>query len=134
MLASGICADFLLRHGLRPTLTRKLFQLTANFGPALCLMALTVAGSDKWLVLSLLITGKATLGAFTGGNAPAVVDVAPMYSATLNGMITTFGQSTGILAPLVAGLFVDSTVRKACEDVCFRSYLLVGWYRDHLNV
>lgn len=29
--------------------------------------------------------------------------------ATLNGMITTFGQSTGILAPLVAGLFVDST-------------------------
>lgn len=52
----------------------------ANFGPALCLMALTVAGSDKWLVLSLLITGKATLGAFTGGNAPAVVDVAPMYS------------------------------------------------------
>ncbi|EEC02640.1 sodium/phosphate transporter, putative, partial [Ixodes scapularis] len=109
MLGSGICADFLLRQGLKPTFVRKLFQLTANLGPALCLFGLTVAGTDHWLVLSLLVIGKVTLGAFTGGNAPAVVDLAPMYSATLNGMITTFGQSTGIFAPLVAGLLIDPT-------------------------
>ncbi|CAN7998996.1 unnamed protein product, partial [Ixodes hexagonus] len=109
MLGSGICADFLLRRGLRPTFVRKLFQLTANVGPAICLLGLTVAGGDHWLVLSLLVIGKVTLGAFTGGNAPAVVDLAPMYSATLNGMITTFGQSTGVFAPLVAGLLVDPT-------------------------
>lgn len=108
MLGSGVLADCLLRCGLGTTLVRKVFQLIANFGPALCLLCLTVAGSNQWLVLVLLVIGKVTLGAFTAGNAAAVVDVAPMYSATLNGMITTFGQTTGMLAPLVAGLLASS--------------------------
>lgn len=108
MLGSGVLADCLLRCGLRTTLVRKIFQLIANFGPALCLLCLTTAGSNRWLVLVLLVIGKVTLGAFTAGNAAAVVDVAPMYSATLNGLITTFGQTTGMLAPLVAGLLASS--------------------------
>ncbi|XP_077560113.1 sialin-like isoform X1 [Haemaphysalis longicornis] len=108
MLGSGVLADCLLRCGLGTTLIRKVFQLIANFGPALCLLCLTAAGSNHWLVLVLLVIGKVTLGAFTAGNAAAVVDVAPMYSATLNGMITTFGQTTGMLAPLVAGLLASS--------------------------
>lgn len=108
MLGSGVLADCLLRCGLGTTLVRKVFQLIANFGPALCLLCLTAAGSNRWLVLVLLVIGKVTLGAFTAGNAAAVVDVAPMYSATLNGMITTFGQTTGMLAPLVAGLLASS--------------------------
>lgn len=108
MLGSGVLADCLLRCGLGRTLVRKVFQLIANFGPAVCLLCLTAAGSNHWLVLVLLVIGKITLGAFTAGNAAAVVDVAPMYSATLNGMITTFGQTTGMLAPLVAGLLASS--------------------------
>ncbi|XP_077517190.1 vesicular glutamate transporter 3-like isoform X3 [Amblyomma americanum] len=110
MLGSGVLADCLLRCGLETTLVRKIFQLTANFGPTLCLLCLTVVGTNCWVVLALLVVGKVTLGAFTAGNAAAVVDVAPMYSATLNGMITTFGQSTGVLAPLVAGL-ISSTAK-----------------------
>lgn len=108
MLGSGMLADCLLRCGLETTLIRKAFQLTANFGPILCLLCLTVVGTNYWVVLVLLVVGKVTLGAFTAGNAAAVVDMAPMYSATLNGMITTFGQSTGVLAPLVAGLISSS--------------------------
>ncbi|XP_064480103.1 sialin-like isoform X2 [Ornithodoros turicata] len=109
MLGSGLCADWLLRHGLRTTLVRKLFQLTANLGPAACLIGIANAGCDQWLVLCFLIIAKVTLGTFTGGNVPAVVDLAPMYSATLNGMITTFGQTTGVLAPLVAGMMTNET-------------------------
>lgn len=108
MLSSGLCADWLIRRRVRPTFVRKLFQMTANFGPAVCLVGIALAGSDRWLVLGCLIAAKITLGTFTGGNVPAVVDLAPMYAATLNGMITTFGQTTGILAPLVAGLMIDS--------------------------
>lgn len=108
MLGSGVLADSLLRCGLQTTLVRKAFQLTANFGPALCLLCLTVSGANRSLVLFLLVIGKVTLGAFTAGNAAAVVDMAPMYSATLNGMITTVGQTTGVLAPLVAGLLSSS--------------------------
>lgn len=108
MLGSGLIADCLLRCGFQTTLVRKAFQLTANFGPTLCLLCLTLAGTNQWLVLFLLVVGKVTLGAFTAGNAAAVVDLAPMYSATLNGMITTFGQTTGVLAPLVAGLLSSS--------------------------
>ncbi|XP_075546739.1 sodium-dependent phosphate transport protein 3-like isoform X3 [Dermacentor variabilis] len=108
VLGSGVIADCLLRCGLQTTLVRKAFQLTSNFGPALCLLCLTTAGTNRWLVLFLLFIGKITLGAFTAGNAAAVVDLAPMYSATLNGMITTFGQTTGVLAPLVAGLLSSS--------------------------
>lgn len=108
MLGSGLIADCLLRCGFQTTLVRKAFQLTANFGPTLCLLCLTLAGTNQWLVLFLLVVGKVTLGAFTAGNAAAVVDLAPMYSATLNGMITTFGQTTGVLAPLVAGLMSSS--------------------------
>lgn len=108
MLGSGLIADCLLRCGFQTTLVRKAFQLTANFGPTLCLLCLTLAGTNQWLALFLLVVGKVTLGAFTAGNAAAVVDLAPMYSATLNGMITTFGQTTGVLAPLVAGLMSSS--------------------------
>ncbi|XP_077517189.1 sodium-dependent phosphate transport protein 3-like isoform X2 [Amblyomma americanum] len=118
MLGSGVLADCLLRCGLETTLVRKIFQLTANFGPTLCLLCLTVVGTNCWVVLALLVVGKVTLGAFTAGNAAAVVDVAPMYSATLNGMITTFGQSTGVLAPLVAGL-ISSTAIKYISS-CFK--------------
>lgn len=108
MLGSGMLADCLLRCGLQTTLVRKAFQLTANFGATLCLLCLTVSGTNRSLVVFLLVIGKVTLGAFTAGNAAAVVDMAPMYSATLNGMITTFGQTTGVLAPLVAGLLSSS--------------------------
>ncbi|KAL1483202.1 hypothetical protein MTO96_033365 [Rhipicephalus appendiculatus] len=110
MLGSGVLADCLLRCGVQTTLVRKAFQLTANFGSTLCLLCLTVSGANHSLVLFLLVIGKVTLGAFTAGNAAAVVDMAPMYSATLNGMITTFGQTTGVLAPLVAGLLSSSAV------------------------
>lgn len=108
MLGSGVLADCLLRCDLPTTLVRKAFQLTANFGASLCLLCLTFSGTNRSLVLFLLVIGKVTLGAFTAGNAAAVVDMAPMYSATLNGMITTFGQTTGVLAPLVAGLLSSS--------------------------
>ncbi|RWS25488.1 Sialin-like protein [Leptotrombidium deliense] len=112
MAISGRLSDFIKqKYGVSLTLLRKVFETIALTGTAVCLAFIPTVGCDQNAVIVLLLLAMFVFGFTTGGDIPIVADIAPHFSGTIFGLTNTISVLSGVLSPIVVGLFVESDVR-----------------------
>ncbi|KAJ4428938.1 hypothetical protein ANN_25934, partial [Periplaneta americana] len=78
-----------------------------SFGVAICLLCVTLVGCDSIIIVLLMILLMATDGIYAGGSLMNYLDLGSNYAGTLSGFMHTFTNMTGMLTPIVAGLFIN---------------------------
>nr|CAD7570776.1 unnamed protein product [Timema californicum] len=102
----------------------KLFNGIASLGPAVALVLITVVGCNVTAIVILLGVTMGLRGAFFGGSYLNHMDLAINFSGTISGILHTFINLSGILAPLVAGALTKGEQTLARWSLVF--YISVG--------
>nr|CAD7394227.1 unnamed protein product [Timema cristinae] len=86
------------------------YKLFNGIGPAVALVLITVVGCNVTAIVILLGVTMGLRGAFFGGSYLNHMDLAINFSGTISGILHTFINLSGILAPLVAGALTKGEV------------------------
>ncbi|XP_033103080.1 sialin-like [Anneissia japonica] len=103
----GKFMDFLIqREYLSALNTRKLYAVLSLGIPAVCLLALGYASSNEYFMQFLIIT---TFGIYGVGNSVLSnpIDLSPMYSGIITGVVMTISSSAGFIGPFIVGLLTQ---------------------------
>ncbi|KAK7082064.1 hypothetical protein SK128_021511 [Halocaridina rubra] len=79
---------------------------TGSYAPALGLLILSLTGCDPMAAVLILCISTAVSGAVFCGYFCSHQDLSPNLSGTLYGLTNTVANSTGFIAPAVAGLIL----------------------------
>ncbi|XP_064480144.1 putative inorganic phosphate cotransporter [Ornithodoros turicata] len=101
-------ADILRRRRLLGlTSVRKLCDCVSSFGPALCLLAVTVKPCERLFTVAFLWMAILLIAFGNSGFNCTHVDMAPAFAGTLFGLTNCISNTTGILAPQVVGYLTE---------------------------
>ncbi|XP_033120084.1 sialin-like [Anneissia japonica] len=103
----GKFMDFLIqREYLSALNTRKLYAVLSLGIPAVCLLALGYASSNEYFMQFLIIT---TFGIYGVGNSVLSnpIDLSPMYSGIITGVVMTISSTAGFIGPFIVGLLTQ---------------------------
>ena len=92
------------------TTIRKVFQLIAMLGPAVCLAIITGMGCRSTGVVALLVTALFLYGFTTGGEFGIISEFAPDFSGTIFGIAATLSAWPAFVAPPVVGVILGDSV------------------------
>nr|CAD7587842.1 unnamed protein product [Timema genevievae] len=121
----GILSQWLREKGYISHINAyKLFNGIASLGPAVALVLITVVGCNVTAIVILLGVTMGLRGAFFGGSYLNHMDLAINFSGTMSGILHTFINLSGILAPLVAGALTKGEQTLARWSLVF--YISVG--------
>lgn len=97
---------------------RKLFNTMGSLGVAAGFACLAFLRCDTNVAVVVLALVLACVSLSIPGCMVAVSDIAPNYTGTIMGIINTFGQSVGFLAPLISTSILEGKVgkRTACTN------------------
>ncbi|CAL4153453.1 unnamed protein product [Meganyctiphanes norvegica] len=130
-MAMGFClsiiGDMLRQRGAISTQTFRKFATTlAHMGPAVCLFILTWLECDRAAISALLIAALAMQGATNSGYIPNVIDIAPNFAGTVQGISNMFGNTPGFLAPMTVGALTNNNQTLTQWNKVF--YITAGIY------
>ena len=108
-LGGGWLGDYLIRHGIRTTVSRK--SIIGTGLTAATVMVTTAAFVEQtWLAVTLLTLCVGCLRMTTGSVNSVPIDLAPLsVVASLTSIQNFFGNIGGLLAPIVTGYIVNAT-------------------------
>lgn len=108
-LAFSWLSDWLIvREKMSTTNVRKLGTTIASFGSAICLVVASYAGTNKIIVMSLIIIGTSFLGTGFPTIAVNVLDLSPNHVGTAGALKNDIASVAGIVAPIVVGLIAPN--------------------------
>ncbi|KAI1287510.1 Sialin [Halotydeus destructor] len=96
------------RRFLSKNVSRKLFETIALIAPAIGMLLVPYVTSNTTHVIVLIVVSLFFNGFYSGGDNPIVVDMAPDFSGVVYGFTSSIASTSGILAPMVIGLILDS--------------------------
>ncbi|GBM03538.1 Putative inorganic phosphate cotransporter [Araneus ventricosus] len=111
---ASIMADKLRKSGkLRVTVIRKIFNSIGFFGPAVCLVSVSLVGCEPFTIVILLSLAMGLNGFAYSGFICTYVDMNPDFAGTLYGISNCLASFTGFLVPAFVGWIVQDgqTVR-----------------------
>ncbi|GIX72944.1 putative inorganic phosphate cotransporter [Caerostris extrusa] len=99
-----------LRQSDRMSITtiRKICNSIGLFGPAVCLLGITVSGCHPDLIVALLCLSLAFNGFIYSGFNITHVDMSPEFSGTIFGITNAISNVCGIIGPMIVGYFTAS--------------------------
>ncbi|GIY87850.1 hypothetical protein CDAR_537611 [Caerostris darwini] len=107
-IIAGIFADMIRSSGkLGITNIRKVFNTIGFFGPALCLIAVSLSGCQPMLIVILLSLAMGLNGFAYAGFIVTHVDMSPDFAGTLYGITNFFSNFTGFLVPAYVGFIME---------------------------
>ncbi|XP_054286472.1 putative inorganic phosphate cotransporter isoform X3 [Macrosteles quadrilineatus] len=111
---AGTLVDFLLvKQVTSVTVSRKLFTTVASLGPALGIVAASMAECDKQIVTWCLVIGMGLMGFFYPSLKVNCLDLSPNYAGTVMALVNGIGALSGIVTPYLAGLLIpDNTMEQ----------------------
>ena len=102
-------ADYLVRHGVRLGIVRKLLATGGLLGPAAAFAILVLVPQPSSVLATLLSTiAVSLLGCGDSGYWAAYVDASPRYAGVLLGMGNTIANFAGILTGLTTGWILEA--------------------------
>ncbi|GFQ95872.1 hypothetical protein TNCT_280301, partial [Trichonephila clavata] len=102
-------ADRIRESGrLSITNIRKVSNSIGLFGPAICLLGVTVSGCRPELIVALLSMALALNGFIYSGFNITHVDMSPEYAGTIFGITNAISNVCGIIGPMIVGYFTAS--------------------------
>uniref|UniRef100_A0A061QHU2 Sialin n=1 Tax=Cupiennius salei TaxID=6928 RepID=A0A061QHU2_CUPSA len=105
---ASFVADKLRRSNrLSITSIRKICNSIGLFGPAICLIGVTLSGCRPQLILTLFSLAMALNGFVYSGFNVTHVDMSPAFAGTLFGITNAISNLCGILAPMMVGFFTN---------------------------
>ncbi|KFM80289.1 putative inorganic phosphate cotransporter, partial [Stegodyphus mimosarum] len=123
----SFCADRLRHSGkLSITTIRKVFNSIGLFGPAACLLGVTVSGCNPELIIGLFTLAMALNGGVYSGFNVTHVDMNPDLAGTTFGITNAISNLSGIIGPTVVGYFTASGATRANWSSVF--YITAGVY------
>lgn len=111
------------------TSTRKVFNAIGQYGPAICLAAVSYTGCDRVLTVFLLTVGISLNGAIYSGFKVSFLlrpkkkyliitslqinhlDISPRYAGILMSLTNASANLAGLLAPITAGHLIHGKVK-----------------------
>ncbi|KAL1420786.1 hypothetical protein MTO96_023826 [Rhipicephalus appendiculatus] len=128
-LIIGWTSDLVRRRNIvTVTTVRKICDSVSAFGPALCLIAVTMAPCERMLAVLWFWMAISLISFANSGFNCTHVDMAPAFAGTLFGITNCIGNTTGIIAPQVVGYLTET--HEWAMDVPTAS---VDMYRDQQN-
>ncbi|XP_025084632.1 sialin-like [Pomacea canaliculata] len=121
VLVTGQVADRLRERGILSTKnTRKLFQITANVGSAICLISAGYMNcTQRPLAVLLLCLCLSFMGLRRAGYSSNHIDLAPRHAGVIFGIANTAGTVPGMIAPLVVGALTPNRTAEEWRRVFF---------------
>ncbi|XP_055953850.1 sialin-like isoform X1 [Argiope bruennichi] len=95
------------------TTIRKISNSIGLFGPAVCLLCITLSGCRPYLIVGLLSLALALNGFVYSGFNVTHIDMSPDFAGTLFGITNAISNVNGILGPIIVGLFLQNGVTVA---------------------
>ncbi|XP_077519408.1 putative inorganic phosphate cotransporter [Amblyomma americanum] len=108
-LIIGWISDAIRRRDFATATTiRKICDSVSAFGPALCLLAVTMAPCERLLAVFWFWMAISLISFANSGFNCTHVDMAPAFAGTLYGITNCIGNTTGIIAPQVVGFLTEA--------------------------
>lgn len=83
---------------------------TGQFGPAICLIIASYTGCNRTLTVFMLTLGVGLNGSIYSGFKINHLDITPRFAGILMAFTNCTANLAGLLAPIVASLFIDQQV------------------------
>ncbi|XP_067142428.1 sialin-like isoform X2 [Centruroides vittatus] len=100
----GYVADYIRSKGyVSTTVIRKVTNSIGFFSSGLCLIGVALAGCNKTVIVTLLVTGMGLNGFIYSGFMTTHIDMAPDFAGTLMGMSNAIATIPGIVVPAIVG-------------------------------
>ncbi|XP_066925444.1 vesicular glutamate transporter 2-like [Clytia hemisphaerica] len=107
-LGIGFISDYIRKHHLSTTYTRKLIACFVYFPTAACLIAVNYTGCDNTsLSVALMVMSLCFLALNQGAVTVNQMDISPRYCSILVGITNTSASLAGCLSPWVIGYFTN---------------------------
>ncbi|XP_070491885.1 putative inorganic phosphate cotransporter [Chironomus tepperi] len=104
----SMVADWLIStNKFSITKTRKIFNSIGQFGPAICLAAVSYTGCDRALTVFLLTLGISLNGGIYSGFKINHLDISPRYAGILMSLTNASANMAGLLAPITCGYIIE---------------------------
>ncbi|XP_037075962.1 uncharacterized transporter slc-17.2-like [Pollicipes pollicipes] len=118
IIAGGKAYEYIhVNKGVSTTNSRKIMSSIGLLVPAACMIAVIVLPSTQRylsVVLMSLAQGFSSI-VISAGPVSAAAEIAPQYIGFIWGIASSFGNSTGFLAPLIAAAMTpNGTLREWC--------------------
>ncbi|XP_015917008.1 putative inorganic phosphate cotransporter isoform X2 [Parasteatoda tepidariorum] len=107
-VASYIADKLRKSNKLSITTIRKVFNSIGLFGPAICLIGITVSGCRPELIVVLLTFAMAFNGCVYSGFNVTHVDMCPEYAGTTFAITMAISNFSGIIGPAIVGYFTSN--------------------------
>ncbi|CRK89117.1 CLUMA_CG002510, isoform A [Clunio marinus] len=101
------------------TVTRKIFNVIGQFGPAICLAAVSFTGCNRVLTVFLLTVGISLNGGIYSGFKINHLDISPRFAGILMAISNCSANLAGLLAPITAGYLIDGNPTIAQWQIVF---------------
>ncbi|CAO1419936.1 unnamed protein product [Diamesa tonsa] len=98
---------FISTNKLSITTTRKLLNTIGQLSPAICLVAVSFTGCNRYLTIALLTLGIGMNGAIYSGFKINHLDISPRYAGILMALTNCTANLAGLLAPITAGHLIE---------------------------
>ncbi|GAV05726.1 hypothetical protein RvY_15809-2 [Ramazzottius varieornatus] len=95
---------------LSTTGVRKVFHVTGQLLPAVCLVSVGYVGCNSSLAVALLVLAVASSAFAQSGYQVNHVDISPNFAGILMGISNTLATVPGIVGPYVVGLITSSSL------------------------
>lgn len=119
------------RNTFTRTTVRKIFSSIALFTLTICLLIVPVIGCNTELVIVTLVIGMFAYGFVTGGDVIVPAEISVNYPSTIYSGLNSFASLSGSLAPLIAGLILDSSSTKTSSSSTITTTITSS---DSLNI
>ncbi|XP_068247386.1 putative inorganic phosphate cotransporter isoform X2 [Palaemon carinicauda] len=104
---SSLSSWLISRKYFSITTTRKIFGVTALWGPGAMILGVSFAGCDAKAAIALLCLALFCNGATTTSILVNHTDIAPNFAGTLLGIDNTLGSIIAFIVPTVTGIMID---------------------------
>lgn len=86
------------------------FRATGQYGPAICLIIASYTGCDRTLTVFMLTLSVGLNGSIYSGFKINHLDITPRFAGILMALTNCTANLAGLLAPIVASLFIKQEV------------------------
>ncbi|KAG8226335.1 hypothetical protein J437_LFUL009912 [Ladona fulva] len=107
-LSYGAVMDALLERKFPVIWIRRISVIFSHILPAVGLIAMTIAGCNVALSITILTFSISMIGAFSCGYFQNPLDVAPNFAGSLTGIMNGVGASTGLVSTPLAGMLLHT--------------------------
>lgn len=124
VVASAVGDWIRTRNLLSVTATRRIFSVLAFVISAAALVSVAFAGCDSTLAVVSLVIAVGAWGFSSAGYFVAYVEMSPEFPGVIQSIGNTFGTTTGVIAPYVAGVLTSGPSGQTIEN--WRTVFLIA--------